>query len=100
MPRFRFRVLCHGMRESRWQACSIRRMITFVWKDQHAGEFMPKPTLELGAEFIGGEQFRLGATGTHPNIHATTCFCGSHMQGSDIDHYMSCSSCRRGRHHD
>ena len=35
-------------------------------------------------------------------MQATTCFCGSHVQGSNIDHSMSCNrlSGSRSRRHD
>jgi hypothetical protein len=49
-----------------------------------------------------GCHFRLGATGTNPHVPATTCFCGRHIQGSDIDDAMSCNrlSGSRSRRHD
>jgi hypothetical protein len=42
-------------------------------------------------EIINGCNFRLGATGTNPHVPATTCFCGRHIQGSDIDHAIRCN---------
>ena len=57
---------------------------------RHAGAYLDTvpvpPYLGLSdAHFICGGQFRLGATGTNPSIPATTCYCGLHVQGSDID---------------
>ena len=51
---------------------------------------------------ICGSRFRLGATGTNPSIPATTCYCGQHVQGSDIDHAMTCPklSGSHSRRHD
>jgi hypothetical protein len=53
-------------------------------------------------DFINSCHFRLGATGTNPHVPATTCFYGRHIQGSDIDHAMSCNrlSGSRSRQHD
>ena len=61
------------------------------------------PYLRLSdANFICGGRFRLGATGTNPSIPATTCYYGQRMQGSDIDHAMTCQklSGSRSRRHD
>ena len=47
--------------------------------------------------------FRMGATGTNTSIPATTCYCGEHVQGSDIDHAMTfpkLSGSRSCRHDD
>jgi hypothetical protein len=53
-------------------------------------------------DFINGCHFCLGATGTIPRVPATTCFCGRHIQGSDIARAMSCNrlSGSRSRRHD
>ena len=51
------------------------------------------------AEIFGGGQFRLGATGTNPNIQTATCLCGSHAQVSDIEHVMFCSRLSSSRSH-
>ena len=74
---------------------------------RHAGAYLDtipvSPYLRLSdADFISGSQFRLGATGTNPSIPATTCYCGQHVQGSDIDHAMTCPklSGSRSRRHD
>jgi hypothetical protein len=40
--------------------------------------------------FINGYHLHLGATGTNPNVRNTTCFCGCHIQDSDMDHAMTC----------
>ena len=61
------------------------------------------PYLHLSdADFICVGQFRLGATGTNPSIPATSCYCVQHVQGSDIDHAMTCKklSGSRSRRHD
>jgi hypothetical protein len=74
---------------------------------RHAGAYLDtvpvNPYLRLSdGDFINGCHFRLGATGTNPHVPATTCFCGRHIQGSDIDHAMSCNrlSGSRSRRHD
>jgi hypothetical protein len=74
---------------------------------RHAGAFLDtvpvSPHLQLSdADFISGCQFRLGATGTNPHIPALTCYCGMHIQGSDVDHAMCCNklSGARSRRHD
>jgi hypothetical protein len=50
-------------------------------------------------DFINGGHFRLGATGTNPHVPATTCCCGRHVQGSGIDHAMSCNRLSGSRLH-
>jgi hypothetical protein len=50
-----------------------------------------------GGDFINGCPFRVGASGTSPHVPATIYFCGAHIQGSDIDHAMSCSRLRGSR---
>jgi hypothetical protein len=60
------------------------------------------PYLRLSdGDCINGCHVRLGATGINPHVPATTCSCGRHIQGSDIDHTMSCgrlSGSRSSRH--
>ena len=74
---------------------------------QHAGAYIDtvpvSPYLHLSdADFICGGQFRLGTTGTTSSIPATSCYCGQHVQGSDIGHAMTCQklSGSRSRRHD
>ena len=67
-------------------------------------------TVDLAQGAAGGEvfeqnslaegQFRLGATGTNPNIPATTCVCGGHVRGSDKDHTISCNRLNGSCRHD
>ena len=58
------------------------------------------PYLHLSdADFICVGQFRLGATGTNPSIPATSCYCVQHVQGSDIDHAMTCKKLSGSRSH-
>jgi hypothetical protein len=62
----------------------------------HAGAYLDTvpvtPYLCLSdGDFINGCHFCLVATGTNPHVPPTTCFCGRHIQGSDIGHAMSCN---------
>ena len=55
------------------------------------------------ADFICGVQCHLEATSTNPSIPVTSCYCGQHVQGSEIDHAMTCrklSVSRSRRHND
>ena len=64
-------------------------------RSRHAGAYLVtvpvSPYLHLSdADFICSGRFRLGATGTNPSIPATSWYCAQHVQGSDIDHGMTC----------
>jgi hypothetical protein len=53
----------------------------------------------LHGDFINGFHLRLGATGTNPNVPATTCLCRRHIKGSDIKHTMICNRLSGGHLH-
>jgi hypothetical protein len=67
---------------------------------RHAGAYLdtvpvtPYRCLSDG-DFINGGHFGLGATGTNP--HAPAATYSRHVQGSDIDHVMSCNRLSGGR---
>ena len=67
-----------------WRVCLVQiSRSTALPTTRHYSISSSRPPYLIG-------RLRLGATGTNPSIPATTCYCGQHVQGSDIDHAMTC----------
>jgi hypothetical protein len=91
----------HPFTRSRSALC--RRTLQ-LFQCRHAGAYLDTvpvtPYLRLfDADLINCCYFRLGATGNNPHVPTITGFCGRHIQGSDIDHAMSCNRLSGSRSH-